>query len=170
MHFIDGEWRNSSNGNKREIFSPANATKLVTTVPEATIDDAHAAIAAARKAFDYGEFPNWTLEKRITLVQKVADLLERDAGKMAALESGDTGKRIVEAEYDVGDVIACFRHFANIAKQADNPQPRTKSALPVGPALPGPQFQALLSKAALELLFSNARRCLLLLRFDIYTY
>lgn len=40
--------------------------------------------------------------------------MERDLAILAKLESEDTGKRLVEAEYDIADVIACFRHFANI--------------------------------------------------------
>ena len=109
---IAGEWRDSSDGVVREIRSPFDQS-LVATAAEATAADVDAAISAARNAFDTGPFPHWTLEQRCDLVARVADLLERDAAVIAAAESGDTAKRLVEAEYDVADVVSVFRHFAS---------------------------------------------------------
>ena len=40
------------------------------------------------------------------LLHRVADLLERDKAEVARLESLDTGKRLVESEYDVDDVVS----------------------------------------------------------------
>ena len=114
--FIDGEWRPASDGATREIRSPADGT-LVATVSEGNIDDALAAIAAARSSFDSGVFTSWGWAKRSALLATVADLLERDVELIAALESGDTGKRIIESKYDVADVAATFRHFARLASQ-----------------------------------------------------
>lgn len=108
---IAGEWRDSSDGVVREIRSPFDQS-LVATAAEATAADVDAAITAARTAFDTGPFPHWSLEQRCDLVARIADLLERDAAIIAAAESGDTAKRLVEADYDVADVVAVFRHFA----------------------------------------------------------
>ena len=33
------------------------------------------------------------------------------------MESLDTGKRLVESEYDVDDVVPVFRHFGHIADE-----------------------------------------------------
>jgi betaine-aldehyde dehydrogenase len=49
------------------------------------------------------------------LLLRVADLLERDAKEFARAESLDTGKRLVESEYDIADVVACFRYYGGIA-------------------------------------------------------
>ena len=98
------------------MISPADG-RLVATVAEATAPDVELAITAARNAFDTGEFPNWGFEKRAALVGKIADLMERDLNILAKLESDDTGKRLVEAEYDIADVISCFRHFADLGKK-----------------------------------------------------
>lgn len=95
------------------MISPADG-HLVATVAEATAPDVELAINAARSAFDDGDFPNWGFETRAHLVAKIADLMERDLKILAKLESDDTGKRLIEAEYDIADVIACFRHFAEI--------------------------------------------------------
>ncbi|HEX7404422.1 MAG TPA: aldehyde dehydrogenase family protein [Candidatus Nanopelagicaceae bacterium] len=114
--FIGGKWRTASDSGVREILSPHDGS-VVARVPEATAADASDAIAAARASFDSGIFSSWSWVARSALVAKVADLLERDAAEIALKESNDTGKRIVEAEYDVADVVATFRYFADLGRQ-----------------------------------------------------
>ena len=117
--YIDGQWRSALGGATREIRSPADGS-LVAVVSEAGVEDALAAISAARGSFDSGIFSSLSWSERSALLSKVADLLERDLEILAALESGDTGKRIIEAKYDVADVAATFRHFATLTlKQGD---------------------------------------------------
>ena len=115
--YIDGRWQAARAGHTWDVISPADG-HLVCTVAEAGLEDVDHALECARKAFDQGEFPLWSFEKRAQLVSKIADLMERDLSILAKLESDDTGKRLIEAEYDIADVIACFRHFANIGKAA----------------------------------------------------
>ena len=112
---IGGQWRDASDGVVREIRSPHDQ-HLVATAAEATAADVDDAIAAARDAFDHGPFPRWTIQERCDLVARVADLLERDTAIIAAAESADTAKRLIEAEYDLADVVAVFRHFAQIGR------------------------------------------------------
>ena len=114
--YINGKWVSPEKGQTCDVISPADG-HLVATVAEATAHDVELAINAARTAFDSGEFSNWSFEKRSNLVSKIADLMERDLKILAKLESDDTGKRLIEAEYDIADVIACFRHFAEIGKK-----------------------------------------------------
>ena len=114
--FIDGDWRAASDGSTREIRSPHDGS-LVVVVAEATVEDSLVAIGAARKSFDSGEFASWGWTRRSALVARIADLLERDADVIARKESGDTGKRLVEAEYDVADVISVFRYYAELGVQ-----------------------------------------------------
>ena len=113
--YINGKWSSPVDGHTWNVISPADG-KLVATVAESTGADVELAITAARNAFDKGEFPTWGFEKRAALVGKIADLMERDLNILAKLESDDTGKRLVEAEYDIADVIACFRHFAKLGR------------------------------------------------------
>ena len=47
----------------------------------------------------------------------MADLLERDADEVARMESLDTGKRFVESQYDVADVVSVFRHYGRVAAE-----------------------------------------------------
>lgn len=110
--FIGGEWRDSTA--HRAIVCPADG-EPVAEVSEASAADAEAAIAAAREAFDDGPWPHTSTQERGALLGRVADLLERDTAIIARAESLDTGKRLVESEYDVADVVSVFRYYAGLA-------------------------------------------------------
>ena len=112
--YIDGAWVSAAEGGTREIRCPADG-QVVRVVDEATAVDTERAIAAARIAFDDGRWLDVPAAERGRLLARVADLLERDVEEIARAESLDTGKRIVEARYDVADVAASFRYFAGLA-------------------------------------------------------
>ncbi|WP_328666367.1 aldehyde dehydrogenase family protein [Streptomyces sp. NBC_00322] len=111
--FIGGKWTAAVDGHVREIRCPADGT-LVATVDEGGPKDAAAAIAAARDAFDRGPWPATPAAERGRLLLRVADLLERDKDALARAESLDTGKRLVESEYDMDDIAGCFRYFGSL--------------------------------------------------------
>lgn len=111
--FIDGTWRGASDGGSHDVHSPHDQS-VVATVSQASPADVDDAIAAARRSFDSGIFTSWSFKERSDLVSTIADLLERDADLIAGKESEDTGKRFVEAQYDLADVVSTFRHFATL--------------------------------------------------------
>lgn len=113
--FIDGSWDGARSGATREIRSPADG-RVVTVVAEAAADDAHRAVAAARRAFDSGTWRHTPAPQRSALLHLVADRLTDARDEVARLESGDTGKRLAESAMDVDDVIGVFRHFADLAR------------------------------------------------------
>ncbi|SDY32593.1 betaine-aldehyde dehydrogenase [Amycolatopsis xylanica] len=114
--FIGGRWVDSVAGGTREIRCPAD-NSLVATVAEAVPEDTVAAITAARVAYDTGPWPSTSAAERGNLLLKVADLLDRDSAGFARAESLDTGKRLVESEYDMADIAACLRYFGKLAGQ-----------------------------------------------------
>jgi len=112
--FVGGRWVPARSGGRREICCPADGT-LVATVDEAGAEDTVAAISAARTAFDSGEWPATSAVDRGALLHRVADRLLQDKAAIARAESLDTGKRYVESQYDVDDVVAVFRYYAGTA-------------------------------------------------------
>src|SRR4051812_3306021 len=114
--YVGGRWVAAEAGGRREIRCPADGS-LVAEIDEAGPDDTAAAISAARDAFDNGPWPGTSALERGRLLHRVADLLERDKADIARAESLDTGKRLVESEYDVDDVVGVFRHYGNIAAE-----------------------------------------------------
>ncbi|MFG2626584.1 aldehyde dehydrogenase family protein [Streptomyces sp. NPDC048473] len=111
--FIGGHWTAAVDGRTREIRCPADGS-VVARVDEAGPKDAAAAIAAAREAFDHGPWPRTPTAERAGLLLRVADLLARDKDALARVESLDTGKRLVESEYDMDDIANCFRYFGSL--------------------------------------------------------
>jgi betaine-aldehyde dehydrogenase len=114
--YVQGEWSSARDGGSRTILCPADGS-LVGEVDEAGPEDTRRAVAAAREAFDAGAWSSSSTLERGRLLHRVADLLERDKSDVARAESLDTGKRFVESEYDVDDVVGVFRHFGNIAAE-----------------------------------------------------
>ncbi|WP_055548868.1 aldehyde dehydrogenase family protein [Streptomyces sp. NBRC 110028] len=112
--FIGGQWTAALDGQTREIRCPADGSR-VAAVDEAGPKDVAAAVAAARDAFDRGPWPGTAAAERGRLLLRVADLLERDRSALARAESLDTGKRLVESEYDLDDIAGCFRYFGHLA-------------------------------------------------------
>ncbi|WP_326724441.1 aldehyde dehydrogenase family protein [Streptomyces sp. NBC_00243] len=111
--YIDGAWTSAREKRTREIRCPADGS-LVAEVDEAGGQDTADAIAAARRAFDEGPWPRTPANERGDLVLRVADLLVRDKELLARAESLDTGKRLVESEYDIDDIVNCFRYFGKL--------------------------------------------------------
>ncbi|MBO0676297.1 aldehyde dehydrogenase family protein [Mycolicibacterium sp. S2-37] len=116
---IGGSWRAAGDGGRRDIVNPADGS-IAATVDEAHPEDATAAVAAARAAFDDGAWPATPVTERAALLDRVADLLARDREPLSLLETRDTGKTLAESRIDIDDVISVFRYYARlIAVQAD---------------------------------------------------
>jgi len=114
--FIDGAWRCALAGGRREIRCPADGS-LTAIVDEAGPEDTEAAILAARRAFTASGWPIGSVHDRATVLHALADLLTSNKSEVARAESLDTGKRLVESECDVDDVVGVFRFYAGIAAQ-----------------------------------------------------
>lgn len=112
--FIDGAWVPAASGETRTIRCPADGRE-VGVVSEAGEADALAAIAAARRAFDSREWADTPAAQRGELLLAVAAAMTERKDEFARAEALDTGKRLVEAEIDMDDIIGCFKHFGKLA-------------------------------------------------------
>jgi betaine-aldehyde dehydrogenase len=111
--YIGGGWRHASDGGTRDIVNPADGS-IAAVVDEATPDDACAAVSAARVAFDDGAWRATSAAERAELLDRIADLLQRDKEALASLETRDTGKTLVESRIDIDDVTSVFRYYARL--------------------------------------------------------
>ncbi|MDR1320917.1 MAG: aldehyde dehydrogenase family protein [Gracilibacteraceae bacterium] len=108
--FIDGKWRDASDGKTFESYCPANGERLATCA-EATKDDVDAAVAAAWKAW-----PAWKAvspAERSAILLKIADIIDAHKEHLALVETVDNGKPIRETmAIDVPESADHFRYFA----------------------------------------------------------
>ncbi|MEO1680355.1 MAG: aldehyde dehydrogenase family protein [Pseudomonadota bacterium] len=114
-HLIGGQWVDSADGATFERRSPAHGT-LVTTAAKGGLTDTDAAIAAARAAFDKGDWAFASGKERATILLKVADLIDRDRAKLARIETLESGKPISQAEAEVEGAADLWRYAAALAR------------------------------------------------------
>ena len=112
--FIDGEWVGSADGTCSQVVNPSDGS-VVTEVDVATDDQVQAAIGAARRAFDETDWPRTPTSDRAALLDRVADLLDRDLEELAREETLNTGKAMRESRWDIADVARVFRYYADLA-------------------------------------------------------
>jgi aldehyde dehydrogenase (NAD+) len=113
---INNEWVDSASGKTFETIDPATGD-VIARVAEADKPDVDKAVKAAQAAFDPGaKWRKWPASRRGVLLNKLADLMERNAEELARLESLDNGKPFNDAlKIDVPASIACYRYFAGWA-------------------------------------------------------
>jgi betaine-aldehyde dehydrogenase len=125
--FVDGEWRDASDGATFDVVAPASEEHLA-TVAAASEDDVDAAVRAARRQSDGGAWSRLTGAERGVLLYRLADLVERDLETFVTLEALDVGRPAFEPRLvDIPNVIDVFRHFAG---WADKIEGRWVSPLP----------------------------------------
>src|SRR4029077_14203370 len=69
----------------------------------------------ARTAFDSGPWAQTTAQDRGRILFKLADTVRQNAAMLSEMEARNTGKPIVEAEYDITDVATCFEYYGGLA-------------------------------------------------------
>ncbi len=112
--FIDGSWSGKPTGASTEITDPAT-NEVLGVVPAASVEDTHAAIAAAERAFDkWRATAAWT---RADLLHKVADVMAARASEAARQITLETGKPLVQAGREWGLAVDQFRWYAEEARR-----------------------------------------------------
>ncbi len=110
--YINGEWRDASDGGRFETTSPADG-RVLSTLAEATDADVDLAVKSAWKAFE--TWRNVDVKERARILLKIADIVEENAERLAMIESLDNGKPIRETTaVDIPFVVEHFRYFAGV--------------------------------------------------------
>ncbi|CAH8650194.1 unnamed protein product [Schistosoma rodhaini] len=114
--FINNEWVESSSGKTFDTINPATG-KVICQVSAGDKADIDKAVKAARKAFEFGsEWRTMDASHRGVLLNKLADLIERDRVYLASLETLDNGKPFADSyNIDLDLVIKCYRYYAGWA-------------------------------------------------------
>src|SRR6185312_9499928 len=113
---IDNKWVDSVSRKTFETTNPATG-EVLAKVAEADAPDVDLAVKAARKAFhSKAPWRRMSASERGKLLNRLADLIEKNVEELATLESLDNGKpRHVARTADLPLVIACYRYYAGWA-------------------------------------------------------
>src|ERR1700736_4101967 len=112
--YINGEGAESHTGKVFPVMDPS-CEEVIAEVPDADAQDVDRAVRAARAAFDSGPWPQTTAQERGRILFRLAERVRKEAAMLAELESRNSGKPIVEAEYDIADVATCFEYYGGLA-------------------------------------------------------
>src|SRR4051794_15063922 len=97
--FINGEAVASNSSNNIPVYDPSTE-EIIAQVPDANSDDVNRAVAAAKAAFEDGPWATTTSQERGRVLFRLAEKVRQNSAMLAELECRNTGKPIVEAEYD----------------------------------------------------------------------
>ena len=112
--YINGEFVPSESTDWLDVIDPST-TETIARVPDASPRDIDRAVAAARRAFDEGPWKDSTAQDRGRVLFKLAEVVRRRSDELAEIEARNTGKPIVEAEFDIADVATCFEYYGGLA-------------------------------------------------------
>src|SRR5213593_4071788 len=112
-NYVNNEWVGAAGS--REIINPATG-ETIAVVPEAGIEDVDRAVAAARAAFDNTDWRDSSkAQMRGRMLFKMAELVRKNAARLAELETINCGKPIVESEMDMADTATCLEYYGGLA-------------------------------------------------------
>jgi betaine-aldehyde dehydrogenase len=112
--YINGEFVESASKKYFTVVDPSTE-EVMAEVPEANAQDVNRAVAAAKAAFDCGAWPQTTAQDRGRILFRLAERIRKEAAGLAELEARNSGKPIVEAEYDINDAATCFEYYGGMA-------------------------------------------------------
>jgi acyl-CoA reductase-like NAD-dependent aldehyde dehydrogenase len=119
--YIGGEWVAPHTGRTIASIDPATET-VWAEVPEADEIDVDRAVAAARAAMAGPWKTKITASQRGALLYKLAELVRRDAAKLAELESCDNGKPLRDTVGEMQRAVDWLVFFAGAADKIQGEQ------------------------------------------------
>src|SRR5947207_1840949 len=112
--YINGEYVSAKSNATIDVIDPST-TEVIAKTPDANAADVDAAVQAARRAFDEGPWKDATAQDRGRVLFKLAQIVRDRADELAELETRNSGKPIVESEFDMADVATCFEYYGGLA-------------------------------------------------------
>lgn len=110
-NYIDGELIPAASGDYLDNYNPAEG-KIYSLLPDSDAPDVAHAVQAASAAFP--AWANMPVERRSSILLRIADLIDRDLDKLARAESIDNGKPFISAKkIDIPRASANMRFFAS---------------------------------------------------------
>jgi aminomuconate-semialdehyde/2-hydroxymuconate-6-semialdehyde dehydrogenase len=110
LNYINGKLIEPISGKFFNNINPASG-EVYSLIPDSDASDVQLAVEAAQKAF-----PDWSLcgvNERYKMLNKIADLIERDLEKLALAETIDNGKPLwLSKKIDIPRAKDNFRFFA----------------------------------------------------------
>ena len=110
FNYIDGELKTPTSNQYLDNYDPSTGA-IYSLIPDSDEHDVNKAVDAAREAF--AGWSSLAVEKRSSVLQRIAELIDRDLDALALAESIDSGKTVALAKsLDIPRASANMRFFA----------------------------------------------------------
>lgn len=116
LNYVDGQWRDASR--QLEVINPAT-DKAFATVARASIEDADAAMAAARRCVNSGALTDVRPAKRTAWMLKAAEAIREIAEEGALILCRENGKNIDTAREEFDEAARYFEYYAGMADKVE---------------------------------------------------
>jgi aldehyde dehydrogenase (NAD+) len=115
---IGGDWVDAAGGGYLETENPFLG-RAWALVPRATDEDVDRAVAAARAAFQSPSWRRISASARGALLRNLADLIAKDAERLARIETADNGKLITEMRAQLRYIPQWYNYFGGLADKVE---------------------------------------------------
>ncbi|KAE8615184.1 hypothetical protein XENTR_v10008436 [Xenopus tropicalis] len=110
--FINGQFADADNGKTYDTINPTDGS-VICKVAYCSVADVDKAVAAAKDAFENGEWGKMNARDRGRILYRLADLMEEHQEELATIEAIDSGAVYTLAlKTHVGMSVQTFRYFA----------------------------------------------------------
>jgi RHH-type proline utilization regulon transcriptional repressor/proline dehydrogenase/delta 1-pyrroline-5-carboxylate dehydrogenase len=110
-------------GPARNAISPAETSRVVGTVYDATPEEVQTALDAAEAGFE--EWSGTSVSDRADILRKAADLYEEHTAELCAIVTREAGKTLLDGIAEVREAVDFMRYYANEAERLDEEDPGT---------------------------------------------
>jgi betaine-aldehyde dehydrogenase len=111
--WINGERVPARSGKSAPVLNPATG-EVLAQVAQGGPEDVGAAVTAAKRSWEQGEWRRATASERARVLLRLAEGIRAAVEELAALESRNVGKPIQEARGEVEMGASCFQYYAGL--------------------------------------------------------
>ena len=111
----------SPKGPVRDVLSPADTSRVVGKVHEATPEEVNAALDAAEDGFK--EWSARPAAERADLLRRVADLYETHIAELTVITTREAGKMMFDGIAEVREAVDFLRYYANECERLEAEEP-----------------------------------------------
>ncbi|MFA5976552.1 MAG: aldehyde dehydrogenase [Elusimicrobiota bacterium] len=113
--FIGGQWLSPQSGKTVSLVAPATEEPFL-TVPQASIMDVDAAVNAARRAFDGGQWPHTTPGERSVILRRMGGLVAQRLPLLSRLWTAQVGAPTWFADMFTPTAVAMLEYYSELAQ------------------------------------------------------
>ena len=117
-HYIDGAWTAPSGGQYFDTDNPYTG-EVWAKIAKGNAQDVTPAVQAAKYAFEAGSWAKMLPTERGKLLVRLAEIIEREAARLGALEVRDNGKLLAEMSAQTRYLAEWYRYYGGLADKVE---------------------------------------------------